>query len=543
MLVLSLILIKKNNEMNYQPSILVIDDETLICESCDRIFSQAGYKVDTNINPDNGLRQALINNYDAIVLDLKLGEKDGIELLKGIREKKPEVPVLIITGYPTRESKEISTELGALDYILKPFEPYELLKPIQRVTYREPAVSYKTAYTQEDIKALTHYRFFESSWFYQRSDGLIQAGGHLSNSLNTKIESITLPETGSIVFRGLPLAEVTFNNNIRQIIPSAVCGKITDVNTSLKQHPYILEKSINKKSWIAVIKPENPEKDIKASEIRRILLLGKESNKENHYFNQLTQMGYVTITAKSIDKAIELINKEKIKVVLVDAIKFMDNGPEYIKRIKKECNITKIIGLNNPNSKFEILYRENRMFYYGVNPISNQEMADVLNCAFCDKKYSEPLKSDEISLLPKTISKIRITNKYSKKVTLLAYDNILQNNEGIGYLLMKNLIERSYPIEAVHCRARKSLSDTTEMQNIINEKEKNDRIIIVHTKNLNKIPGSIIKKTEEFKNSSGADNLITTISVQPPVSNKNTFDNTTTRSLAELIINEMASDL
>jgi DNA-binding response OmpR family regulator/glycine cleavage system H lipoate-binding protein len=529
--------------MNYQPSILVIDDEALICESCDRIFSQAGYKVDTNINPDNGLRQALINNYDAIVLDLKLGEKDGLELLRGIREKKPKVPVLIITGYPTRESREMSTELGALEYILKPFEPAELLEPVQRITFMEPAVSYKTIYPQEDIKPGTHYRFFESSWFYQGLDGLIRVGGHLSNLLNTKIESITLPEIGSTIYMGLPLAEVTLDNNFKQIIPSAICGKITDVNTNLKEHPSILEKSINKESWIAIIKPENLEKDIKASEIRKILLLGKESSKENRYLNQFTQMGYLTITAKSIDKAIELINKEKIKVVVLDAITFMDNGPEYVKRIKKECNITKIIGLNNPNSKFEILYRENRMFYYGVNPISNQEMADVLNCAFWDKRKSEIPKSNELSLLPKTISKIRITNRYSKKVTLLAYDDILQNNQGIGYLLIKNLIERSYPIEAVHCRSRKSLSDTAEIQNILNEKEKNDRIIIVHTQNLKMIPGGIIKKTEEFKNSSGADNLITTISIQPAVSNKKIFDNITTRSLADLITNEMTSDL
>ena len=529
--------------MYNQPSILVIDDETYICESCNRIFSQAGYKVDTCINPDNGFRQALMNNYNAIVLDLKLGKKDGISLLKGIRKKKPEVPVVIITGYPTKESKKMSAELGVLDYILKPFEPTELLEPIQKITFKEPAVSYKTIYTQVDIKSRTYYRFFESSWFNLESDGLIRIGGHLSNLLNTTIESITLPEPGSIIYRGLPLAEVTLSNITKQIIPSAVCGKITKVNSNLRKHPSVLEKSVNQESWIAIVNPENLEEDIKESEIRKILFLGRKSNKEKDYFNQLIQMGYNTIKANSIDKAIEVINKEKIKVVVLDAITFMDKGPEYVKRIKQECNITKIIGLNNPNSKFEILYRENRIFYYGVNPISNKEMADVLNCAFCDKKHSEILENHKPSLLPKTISKISITNRYGKKVALLAYDDLLQNNQGIGYLLIRNLIDQSYPIEAVHCRSRKSLSDTTEIQNILNEKEKNDRVIIIHNKNLNRIPGSIIKKIEEYGNSSGTDNIITTISIQPPVSNKIIFDNITTRSLADLIINEMTSNL
>ena len=54
--------------MKTTPYLLVIDDENHICESCDRIFSQAGYKVDTNISASRGFRQALTNPYDAIIL-------------------------------------------------------------------------------------------------------------------------------------------------------------------------------------------------------------------------------------------------------------------------------------------------------------------------------------------------------------------------------------------------------------------------------------------------------------------------------------------
>ncbi len=540
-----LTIILKFKKMNYQPSILVIDDETLICESCSRIFSQAGYKVDTYVNSDNGFRQAISYDYDAIVLDLNLGKNDGMDLLRNFRKIKPKVPVVIITGYPTEESKKMSDELGVSDYILKPFEPGEILEPIQKVTFRKPQASNESIYTQhtqDDNKTKDYYRFFESSWLYRESGGLIRIGGHLINSLNISPESVTLPDPGSIVYRGLPLAVVNFGNGVTLDIPSALSGKITVVNSELIKFPSILENNINKESWIALVKPENIEEEIKASEIRKILILSKDGNKINSYCNRIRNMGYIALITKSIEKAMNILDDDKINVAIVDAATFKDKGPDNVKRIYQECHNTKVIVINNPNSEFETEYRKNRIFYYGVNPVSNKEIADVLSCAFNNERRIELLESDEPCLLPKTISKISITNRHSKKVTLLAYDDILQNNQGIGYLVIRKLIEQAYPVEVLNSWARKSLSDTTESYYISNEKEKNDCIIIIHSQDMQRIPGNITKISEVYENSTGTKNITITISVQPPVnSNKIIFNNITTRSLAELIINEMIS--
>ena len=531
--------------MKYQPSILVIDDETFICESCNRIFSQAGYKVDTYINSDYGLRQALAYDYDAIVLDLNLGKTDGMDLLRNFRKIKPEVPVVIITGYPTEESKRMSTKLGVTEYILKPFEPRELLEPIERITYRKPDIENKKIDVKsawEDIQIKDIYRFFASSWFLQESTGMVRIGGHLTDSLNISPESVTLPETGSMVYRGLPLAEVYFGKGATQVIHSAVCGKITEVNSALSKYPSILENSINKECWIALVRPENPDKDIEAGEIRRILILSEDSSNENVYCNRYRRMGYNTLKTKSVEQAINTLGEEKAKVAIIDAATFKDQGPDHVKRICRESSSTKIIVINTPNSKFESEYRKSSIFYYGVNPVSNKELADVLSCAFRDEKHIMPLVSNEISLLPNTISKIRITNKNSTKVILIAGEDILQNDHGIGYLLTKNLLDRSYPVEVVNSWMQRSLTDTARILNIENEKENNDCIIIVHPKNTGRIPGNIIKEKTTHKNITGKGKTIITIYVQPPVnSNKIVFDNITTRSLAELIMNEMIS--
>ena len=73
--------------MDHQPSILVIDDEPLVCESCHRILSIEDYKVDTYTNPKEGYQRAITNNYDLILLDLMMDEMDGMELLSALREK------------------------------------------------------------------------------------------------------------------------------------------------------------------------------------------------------------------------------------------------------------------------------------------------------------------------------------------------------------------------------------------------------------------------------------------------------------------------
>ena len=88
--------------MKKRASIFVIDDEPVVCESCDRLLSQAGYKVDTSISANNGYNQAISKDYDLILLDLKMDEMDGMQLFTSLREKKPDIPVIIMTKFLIR---------------------------------------------------------------------------------------------------------------------------------------------------------------------------------------------------------------------------------------------------------------------------------------------------------------------------------------------------------------------------------------------------------------------------------------------------------
>jgi len=114
-------------------SILVIDDEAVVCESFSRILSNEGFNVETQTKPLEGLKQAKSHQYDLVFLDLKMEEMDGIELLYNLRAKDPDIPVIIVTGYPTLDTAKETSKLKVSDYILKPYSPEEILKSIKQV--------------------------------------------------------------------------------------------------------------------------------------------------------------------------------------------------------------------------------------------------------------------------------------------------------------------------------------------------------------------------------------------------------------------------
>ena len=119
--------------MKNQPSVLVIDDEQIVCDSCHRILENEDYKVETNTNPTEGYNKAIANDYDLLLLDLNMSGLDGMKLLTKLRKDKPELPVIIITGYPTKETREESKKLGVNNYVLKPFKPNEILEPVKSI--------------------------------------------------------------------------------------------------------------------------------------------------------------------------------------------------------------------------------------------------------------------------------------------------------------------------------------------------------------------------------------------------------------------------
>jgi DNA-binding NtrC family response regulator len=112
--------------------ILLVDDEINICKSCQRVFDKEGYVTEFALSGKEALEKAFRENFDLIITDLKMPDISGIEVIKEIKQKQPDVPVIMITGYPSVSTAVEAIKLGADDYIPKPLKPDEILRAVDK---------------------------------------------------------------------------------------------------------------------------------------------------------------------------------------------------------------------------------------------------------------------------------------------------------------------------------------------------------------------------------------------------------------------------
>jgi len=120
--------------------ILVVEDNRKLAEGLKQLLTGSGYAVDCVANGVSALSAAHALNYDLVVLDLSLPEMDGLEVLKEMRAGRIDVPVLILTARDGLEDRIRGLDLGADDYLAKPFEWGELEARIRALLRRSAAV-------------------------------------------------------------------------------------------------------------------------------------------------------------------------------------------------------------------------------------------------------------------------------------------------------------------------------------------------------------------------------------------------------------------
>lgn len=111
--------------------LLVVEDEKSIAEAIQALLADKGYSVDLAFDGDDGLEYILTGLYDLVLLDIMLPKRSGLSVLKRVREAGLETPIIFLTAKSQTYDKVNGLDLGADDYITKPFEADELLARIR----------------------------------------------------------------------------------------------------------------------------------------------------------------------------------------------------------------------------------------------------------------------------------------------------------------------------------------------------------------------------------------------------------------------------
>jgi len=117
--------------------ILVVDDESIVLDSCRRVLGAEGFEVSAVISADEAIKTIVNEKPSLLLIDVKMPGRDGMYLMREVKERWPDIPVIVMSGYATRETIAEAAEIGAASFIAKPFTPEELLKTVQKVIQKE----------------------------------------------------------------------------------------------------------------------------------------------------------------------------------------------------------------------------------------------------------------------------------------------------------------------------------------------------------------------------------------------------------------------
>jgi two-component system alkaline phosphatase synthesis response regulator PhoP len=145
-----------------QETILVIEDDKSLRNGLAMNFQLQGFKVVTAADGDEGMKKAFDARPDIIILDIMLPGWSGLDILSELREKSADVPVLILSARDRTQDKIEGLEIGADDYVTKPFELKELLARVEAMLRRrrsgkrsEPAISFGNVVVEPTARTVT----------------------------------------------------------------------------------------------------------------------------------------------------------------------------------------------------------------------------------------------------------------------------------------------------------------------------------------------------------------------------------------------------
>jgi CheY-like chemotaxis protein/glycine cleavage system H lipoate-binding protein len=257
---------------NPKARILAVDDEKIVLDSLRKMLALAGYSIDTVENGSEALGLVSKRDYDFVFTDLKMPGMDGVEVTKAVRHLRPDIDVVVITGYATIETAVETVRHGAMDYIEKPFTEDELLAfvksaLIKRQAHLEKQMRHKIRLVKPGIRE-SKSRFElnvpagafispQHAWARIELNGAVRIGlDDLIRKIFTKADRVDLPAAGQEIRKGNKLFSVGFGD-FSLDIPSPFSGTVISVNSEHAEHPEWLAIKPFELSWMCRLEPSN----------------------------------------------------------------------------------------------------------------------------------------------------------------------------------------------------------------------------------------------------------------------------------------------
>jgi len=288
--------LKQVRAKNPKARILCVDDEEIVLASFRKILVLDGYSIDTVESGPEALGLLHSHHYDFVFTDLKMPGMDGTEVARAVNEIRPDIDVVIITGYATVESAVACMKHGAIDYVQKPFSEDELL------AFAEKLRAARRKRIKGELKPRVHITHMPSEaasvfdefaipggvfiapghcWASVEPEGQIKVGmDDFARCVIGRIEDIELPNPSMKARQGMPLFSVRHG---AQTIPfnAPLSGTVSRVNTGLLERLDELDHTTYGENWICELDADNLDTEMGHLKIGRQVVSFYQDDLEN----------------------------------------------------------------------------------------------------------------------------------------------------------------------------------------------------------------------------------------------------------------------
>lgn len=274
--------LKRAEVPNPKAKILCVDDEDVILDSFRKILVLDGYTVETVNSGPEAINLIKSHHYDFVFTDLKMPEMSGVEVTKIVKNLRPDIDVIIITGYATVETAVDCMKYGAMDYVQKPFTEDELLE------FTKKSLIKRQDRIHKELKPRVHISHLPESetvgkgefaipggvfiseghcWANVTQDGFVRIGiDDFAKKLLGTIDFIEFPNLGMHASKGEPLFGIKQGKRTVQF-NSPLSGQVTKVNQDLNENLESLDYTTYEKNWICTIDAGNLDTELPALKI------------------------------------------------------------------------------------------------------------------------------------------------------------------------------------------------------------------------------------------------------------------------------------
>jgi len=264
--------LKRIEVPNPKARILAVDDEPVVLDSFRRILVLDGFNVDTVESGPEALGLIQRHDYDFVFTDLKMPEMDGVEVVKAVKHLRPDLDVVVITGYGTIETAVETMQHGACEYVQKPFTAEELSEFVRRLLIKRQArveaqqqptvrivapIAAETAPANEYCVPGGAFIAPGHTWARIEPGGQVRIGiDDFARKALGSITQVLVPEHGREVRQGQALFTLKQGGEQLQFL-APISGKVMQTNDALEGDPQRVVQSPYDRGWIVRLQPSD----------------------------------------------------------------------------------------------------------------------------------------------------------------------------------------------------------------------------------------------------------------------------------------------